>query len=120
MKRPQVGGAPHRQQQHRDLSDPRAWRVARVLICQEYRDTGGALFYPDPAHSLGRYRLPRLRWVGNWIPCASVRQDQCLRRRRSLEALHERGLFVQAFRAAETIAGGRWRGVTSAVCKRAR
>jgi hypothetical protein len=21
-----------------------------VLICQEYRDTGGALFYPDPAH----------------------------------------------------------------------
>lgn len=21
-----------------------------VLICQEYRDTGGAVFYPDPTH----------------------------------------------------------------------
>lgn len=50
MKRPQVVwerlSASHNIETYR-TKVPGGWMV---LVCQEYRDCGGAFFYPDPAH----------------------------------------------------------------------
>jgi hypothetical protein len=50
MKRPQVVWERLSSSNNIEMYRTRVPGGWLVLICQEYRDTGGAFFYPDPAH----------------------------------------------------------------------